>query len=85
MRACSSVPYTGRHQEQAHQKLPRTAVEPPGQPGPQADGLAELLLQHVLADYHGSRGHVLVVRWLYALALSLAAEQQEQRGKGELQ
>jgi hypothetical protein len=50
---------------------------------PQADGLADLLLQHVLTDYHGSRGHVLVVRWLYALALSLAAEQQEQRGKGE--
>eukprot|EP00775_Hariotina_reticulata_P002918 gene2918-3205_t len=28
---------------------------------PQADGLAELLLHHVLADYHGSRGHLLVV------------------------
>ncbi|KAF8072491.1 hypothetical protein HT031_000150 [Scenedesmus sp. PABB004] len=40
---------------------------------PQADGLADLVLQYVLTDFHGRRGHVLVVRWLYALAAALAA------------
>jgi hypothetical protein len=41
---------------------------------PQADGLSDLMLQHVLGDYNANRGHLLVVRWLYALAAALAAQ-----------
>jgi hypothetical protein len=41
---------------------------------PQSDGLSDLMLQHVLGDYHANRGHLLVVRWLYALAAALAAQ-----------
>jgi hypothetical protein len=49
---------------------------------PAADGLTELMLQHVLSDYHTNRGHLLLIRWLYALAAAVTAEAQAARQPG---
>ena len=54
----------------------RLAAKAPG-----SDGLADLVLEYILEDYHAQRRHELAVRWLYSLFSSLcpakAVEQAE--------
>jgi hypothetical protein len=49
---------------------------------PASDGLADLVLEYILEDYHAQRRHELAVRWLYSLFSSLcpakAAEQTDE-------
>jgi len=48
-----------------------------------SEGLTDLMLQHVLANYHSNRGHLLLVRWLYALAAAAAATGGQQQASGD--
>jgi outer membrane biosynthesis protein TonB len=53
---------------------------------PSSDGLADTILGHLLADYHGRGGHGLALRWLNALFVShcdVSVGQQGQQGQQE--
>lgn len=38
---------------------------------PTVDGLADIVLEYILEDFHGRRGHELAIRWLYSLFITL--------------
>jgi hypothetical protein len=54
---------------------------------PTSDGLADIVLEYLLDDWHGRRGHELGLKWLYTLFITyndrLADGQQQPSGRQE--